>query len=158
MKYTIKESELKNLVRKHIVESLRQRKERSNEDRLKQFIKESVKKAVNEIKLDNPHNNLSNVDNAFANTSDGTNKFVGGSEDFVFGLAELMVDNNLTVNDLQKYGNMMKYVSPELLNKQIERYKMFLKAEEEDDKRREAQAWAEQQMSDMGGEFAEEVD
>ena len=52
----------------------------------------------------------------------------------------------------------MKYVSPELLNKQIERYKMFLKAEEEDDKRREAQAWAEQQMSDMGGEFAEEVD
>ena len=78
MKYTIKESELKNLVKKHIVEALKQREKHSNEDRLKQFIKESVKKVVNEIKLDNPHNNLSNVDNAFANTSDGTNKFVGG--------------------------------------------------------------------------------
>jgi hypothetical protein len=54
MKYTIKESELKSLVKKHIVEALKQRKERSNEDRLKPFIKESdlhriVKESVNRI-------------------------------------------------------------------------------------------------------------
>ena len=48
MKYTIKESELKNLVKKYIVEGLSQRKKRLNEDRLKQFIKESVKKALME--------------------------------------------------------------------------------------------------------------
>ena len=60
MKYTIKESELKNLVRKHIVESIRQRKERSNEDRLKQFIKESdlsriVKESVNRVLNENEY-------------------------------------------------------------------------------------------------------
>ncbi len=54
MKYTIKESELKSLVRKHIVEALKQREKRSNEDRLKQFIKESdlsriVKESVNRV-------------------------------------------------------------------------------------------------------------
>ena len=48
MKYTIKESELKNLVRKHIVEALKQRKKRSNEDGLKKFIKESVIRVLNE--------------------------------------------------------------------------------------------------------------
>ena len=48
MKYTIKESELKNLVKKHIVEALKQREKHSNEDRLKQFIKESVKKILRE--------------------------------------------------------------------------------------------------------------
>ena len=48
MKYTIKESELKSLVRKHIVEALKQREKRSNEDRLKQFIKESVKRVLKE--------------------------------------------------------------------------------------------------------------
>ena len=54
MKYTIKESELKSIVKKHIVEALKQRKERSNEDRLKPFIKESdlnriVKESVNRV-------------------------------------------------------------------------------------------------------------
>ena len=48
MKYTIKESELKNLVKKHIVEALKQREKHSNEDRLKKFIKESVKKILRE--------------------------------------------------------------------------------------------------------------
>lgn len=48
MKYTIKESELKSLVRKHIVEAIKQREKRSNEDRLKQFIKESIKRVLRE--------------------------------------------------------------------------------------------------------------
>lgn len=50
MKYTIKESELKGLVRKHIVEALKQRKKRSNEDRLKPVYKRTLKEGtVNNI-------------------------------------------------------------------------------------------------------------
>ena len=53
MKYTIKESELKNLVKKHIVEALKQREKHSSEDKLKQFIKETVKRTLKEGTVNN---------------------------------------------------------------------------------------------------------
>lgn len=110
---------------------------------LGESIKKTVRNVINEIKADDPHENLRATNDALEVASNN----IGGLED---ALAELMVDNNLTFEDVKQYDNLMRFIDPQQLDQEIDRYKNFLEQDRLDDKRREAQAWAEDQMSDMG--------
>lgn len=115
------------------------------------LIAESVKKALNEVKLDNPYEVLKDSDYEISKLSDYTrNGMKGGLED---GLAELIVDNNIPLENLSQYKSLMSIINPSLLKQEIENYKNFLKSYERDERRREAEAWAEERMSDMGFGF-----
>lgn len=116
---------------------------------LGEAIKKTVRNVINEIKADDPHENLRATNDAL----EGANNNIGGLED---ALAELMVDNNLTFEDVEKYENLMRFIDPQQLDQEIDRYKNFLEQDKLDDKRREAQAWAEEQMSDMGFGYEED--
>jgi hypothetical protein len=154
MKYTIKESELKSLVRKHIVEALRQRKKRSNEDRLKQFIKESVKRVIKESAQASHEEIWNKIKDSWKWAQRDATSGKQIVERFTGDLAwQIMPTYNLTIDDLKEYGNVLDVVDINLLKNEIKSYEEATRREKIDDERRSAEAWAEGQMSDMGFGF-----
>ena len=154
MKYTIKESELKNLVKKHIVEALKRRENRSNEDRLKQFIKESVKRAIKESTQASHEEIWDRIKNSWKWAQRDATSGKQIVERFTGDLAwQIMPTYNLTIDDLKEYGNVLDVVDINLLKNEIKSYEEATRREKIDDERRSAEAWAEEQMSDMGFGF-----
>jgi len=125
------------------------RRIRLTESDLHRIINRSVKRILNEVKLDNPHNNLGYVDDMVSNHKDIYSKGARIEE----CLAELMVDNGLTIEDVEQYDNLMSIIDRNRLNDAIEEYKSFLQKQEAYDKKQEYEAWAEDQMSDMGLDY-----
>ncbi len=72
---------------------------------------------------------------------------------FISSLAWIIVDNNLTVEDMANYGNVLKVIDANELQQEVNSCIKYKEFEERDDKRREAEAWAEERMSDMGFGF-----
>ena len=54
-----------------------------------------------------------------------------------------MVDNNLTVEDMENYGNVLKIIDANKLQQEVDN---CIRA----NKNREYEAWAEEQLSNMG--------
>ena len=117
------------------------------ESRVRRIVRESLRKVVNEASVDDPHDNLRAVDDEIKSQNMTPNKERPSFED---ALAQLMVDNNLTMDDIAQYDAIYNYINPQFLEREIEDYKRILDQEAEDDKRREYQGWAEDQMADMG--------
>lgn len=108
-------------------------------------LRNMVSNAINEVTVNNPTNNLEAVEAELSK-----NNFPYSTGKFEAELAEFLVDNGLDTNILLQYPHIHQAVDNKLLANEIEKYQQFLKQDAEDDKRREAQAWAEEQMSDMG--------
>lgn len=117
------------------------------ESRLRNIVRESLRRVVNEARVDNAHDNLRAVDDEIKFQKMTPNKERPSFED---ALAQLMVDNNLTMDDIAQYDAIYNYINPQFLEQEIENYKRFLAQDAEDDKRDEYRAWAEDQMADMG--------
>lgn len=62
---------------------------------------------------------------------------------FINELAWIMVDNNLTVEDMENYGNVLKIIDANKLQQEVDN---CIRA----NKNREYEAWAEEQLSNMG--------
>lgn len=114
---------------------------------LRNIVRESIKRVVNEASVDNPHDNLRAVNDEIKSQNMTPNKERPSFED---ALAQLMVDNNLTMDDIAKYDALYNFINPQFLEREIELYKRVLDQEAEDDKRDEYRAWAEEQMANMG--------
>lgn len=118
---------------------------RLTESKLRGIIREEVENILIEEKLDNPIEALKYMDEYMS------------SFDFNFNIeddiAQLLVDNDLTINDLKQYPNIIKRINLPKLRQEIENYNKFLAWWDEDEKRREHAAWAEEQMSNMGFGF-----
>jgi hypothetical protein len=112
---------------------------------LRNIVRESLIKVVNEARVDNPSNNLEAVE---AELSKGNFSISNG--DFEAELAAFLCDNGLDTNVLLQYPHIYQAVDKQILSNEINKYNKFLEQDRADDKRREAQAWAEDQMADMG--------
>lgn len=125
---------------------------------IRNIIRESVEKAINEIKVDNPHDRLMSVDRDLSGMGDEMRSYMKGRGDDLYdsiemGIAELMVDNGLSFDDIRQYDTIMGFIDQKKLNDAVKAYKEELSREDYSDKAMEAQAWAEDRMSDMGFGF-----
>ena len=125
---------------------------RLTESDLHRIIKESVNRVLREKKFDNPHKPLDNVNNLFKRERPEFLQRIktGNNGRIEEALAQLLVDNGLTIADLQKYDAIMNLIDPSVLNDKIKQYQYCLRQEELYDRQKEYEAWAEEQMNDMG--------
>ena len=125
---------------------------RLTESDLHRIVKESVKRILREDIQPNHEEIWNKIERAW---NDARNNRWSNNprRGFMDSLAWIMVDNNLTIDDLKEYGNVLQIVDVDYLNKEIESCHKYMEWEKADDKRREAEAWAEEQMSDMGFGF-----
>ena len=115
------------------------------ESRVRRIVRESLRKVVNEARVDNPSNNLEAVE---AELSKGNFSISNGK--FEAELAAFLCDNGLDTNVLLQYPHIYQAVDKQILSNEINKYNKFLEQEKAYDKRQEAQAWAEDKMADMG--------
>jgi hypothetical protein len=127
-------------------------KAKTNESRINRAVKESVNRILREDIQPNHEEIWNKIERAW---NDARNNRWSNNprRGFMDSLAWIMVDNNLTIDDLKEYGNVLQIVDVNYLNKEIESCRKYMEWEKADDKRREAEAWAEEQMSDMGFGF-----
>ena len=119
---------------------------RITESRLRNMIREAVKDALNEVKVEgDPYERLSDFENSLRTFDGGINC----EED----LAEFMVDNNISIDDLRQYSGIVNRIDMRKLIKEIEVFKRANDDWEKREKYDEYRAWAEDRMSDMGFGF-----
>ena len=115
------------------------------ESKVRRIVRESLRKVVNEARVDNPSNNLEAVE---AELSKGNFSISNGK--FEAELAAFLCDNGLDTNVLLQYPHIYQAVDKQILSNEINKYNKFLEQEKAYDRNQEAQAWAEDQMADMG--------
>ena len=131
------------------------RRIRLTESDLHNIIRKSVKKVLMEAKLDDPHGALSSINDMWGNLSKDISK--GAIEynkksnyPIESGLAQLIVDNGLSIDDVKQYKEFVNYIDIDVVMQKIKEYESSLRLDKYYDERNDAEAWAEEQMSDMG--------
>ena len=134
------------------------RRIRLTESDLHNIIRKSVKKVLMEAKLDDPHGALSSINDMWGNLSKDISK--GAIEynkksnyPIESGLAQLIVDNGLSIDDVKQYKEFVNYIDIDVVMQKIKEYESSLRLDKYYDERNDAEAWAEEQMSDMGFGF-----
>lgn len=119
---------------------------RLTESRLRGMIREAVKSALYEVKIDGDPNEL------LHGLEQNLKSFDGGVsiED---DLAEFIVDNGLSIGDIKQYSGIVNRIDMNKLIMAINSYKKFLDDYERSERANEYRAWAEEQMSNMGFGF-----
>ena len=119
---------------------------RLTESRLRGMIREAVKSALYEVKIDgNPNELLHGLEQNL--------KSFDGGVSIEDDLAEFIVDNGLSIGDIKQYSGIVNRIDMNKLIMAINSYKKFLDDYERSEKANEYRAWAEEQMSNMGFGF-----
>ena len=148
MRFTRPEAFGESKLHRIVKESVKRILSDSDEDRkpsLRNIVRESLRKVVNEARVDNPSNNLEAVE---AELSKGNFSISNGK--FEAELAAFLCDNGLDTNVLLQYPHIYQAVDKQTLSNEINKYNKFLEQEKAYDRRQESQAWAEEQMANMG--------
>ena len=128
---------------------------RLRESELRRMIAESVKRILRE-NTEYSEEIMNKIEDAYEDSIKWSQSIYGNGNwkaTFINELAWIIVDNNLTVEDMANYGNVLKVIDANRLQQEVDNCIRANKLEQMDDKRREAEAWAEEQMSDMGYGF-----
>jgi hypothetical protein len=128
---------------------------RLTESDLHRIVKESVKRALRE-NTKYSEEIMDKIADAYEDSIRWSHsKYSNGNwkATFIDELAWIIVDNNLTVEDMANYGNVLKVIDANRLQQEVDNCIRANRLEQMDDKRREYEAWAEEQMSNMGFGF-----
>jgi hypothetical protein len=130
-------------------------KAKTNESRINRAVKESVKRALRE-NTKYSEEIMDKIADAYEDSIKWSHSIYGNGNwkaTFINELAWIIVDNNLTVEDMANYGNVLKVIDANSLQQEVDNCIRANRLEQMDDKRREHEAWAEEQMSNMGFGF-----
>lgn len=117
-----------------------------SEGKLRRLIREAVRRAIIEVKIDDdPYDRLSDLE-ATLRSFDGGVSIEGD-------LAEFMVDNGISIGELKRYEGIVNRIDLRKLANEIDKYKGYLESERLHDKFSEYTSWAQDRMSDMGFGF-----
>ena len=128
---------------------------RLTEGDLHKIIKESVKRVLREESRYNEEI-MNKIIDAYNEAVKWSNSIYGNGNwkpIFISSLAWMIIDNGLTVKDMANYGNVLEVIDANELQQEVNNIIKYKEFDERDDKRREAEAWAEERMSDMGFGF-----